>query len=158
MLPQGVGLQPRKAEKKMAKGNSDEFDLGSVVMRIVFSLAIVFLTFNPTGHSYYHWLQQNLTPIQPVVVIAGILLLGAWLFFIRSTFSSMGTMGVVLLLALFAAIVWWMVRQGWLSTADQSTMAWVVLSCLGLLLGIGMSWAHIRARISGQASVDRVDQ
>ena len=83
----------------MAKGNSDEFNIGSVVMRMVFSLAIVFLTFNPTGHSYYHWLQQNLTPIQPVVVIAGI-----------------------------------------------------------LLLGIGMSWAHIRARISGQASVDRVDQ
>jgi hypothetical protein len=37
-------------------------------------------------------------------------------------------------------------------------MAWVVLTCLGLLLGIGMSWAHIRARISGQSSVDRVDQ
>ncbi len=83
----------------MAKGNSDEFDIGSVILRVVFSLAIVFLTFNPTGHSYFHWLQQNLTPIQPVVVIAGI-----------------------------------------------------------LLLGIGMSWAHIRARISGQASVDRVDQ
>ncbi len=96
----------------MAKGNSDEFDIGSVVMRVVFSLAIVFLTFNPTGHSYYHWLQQNLTPVQPVVVIAGILLLGAWLFFIRSTFSSMGTIGVVLLLALFAAIIWWMVAAG----------------------------------------------
>jgi hypothetical protein len=142
----------------MAKGNSDEFNIGSVVMRVVFSLAIVFLTFNPTGHSYFHWLQQNLTPIQPVVVIAGILLLGAWLFFIRSTFSSMGTLGVVLLLALFAAIVWWMVARGWLSAADKSAMAWVVLTCLGLLLGIGMSWAHIRARISGQASVDRVDQ
>jgi hypothetical protein len=142
----------------MAQGNSDGFDIGGVFMRVVFSLAIVFLTFNPTGHSYYHWLQQNLTPVQPVVVIAGILLLGAWLFFIRSTFSSMGTLGVVLLLALFAAIVWWMVARGWLSTADKSTMAWVVLTCLGLLLGIGMSWAHIRARISGQSSVDRVDQ
>jgi Family of unknown function (DUF6524) len=158
MLTQGVELQSPKAENKMAKGNSDEFSIGSVVMRVAFSMAIVFLTFNPTGHSYYHWLQQNLTPIQPVVVIAGILLLGAWLFFIRSTFSSMGTVGVVLLLALFAAIVWWLVARGWLSTADKSAMAWVVLSCLGLLLGIGMSWAHIRARISGQASVDRVDQ
>ena len=89
----------------MAKGNSDEFNIGSVVMRVVFSLAIVFLTFNPTGHSYYHWLQQNLTPVQPVVVIAGILLLGAWLFFIRSTFSSMGTRSVVLILTLGASIV-----------------------------------------------------
>jgi hypothetical protein len=142
----------------MAKENTDEFNMGSVVMRVAFSLAIVFLTFNPTGHSYFHWLQANLSPIQPVVVIAGLLLLGGWLFFIRATFSSMGTVGVVLLLALFAAIIWWMVSRGWLSTADKSAMAWVVLSCLGLLLGIGMSWAHIRARLSGQTSVDRVDQ
>jgi hypothetical protein len=141
----------------MAKKDSDEFDMGSVLMRLAFSLALVFLTFNPTGHSYFHWLQANLSPIQPLVVIVGLLLLGGWLFFIRATFSSMGTVGVVLLLALFAAIVWWMVSQGWLSTANKSTMAWVVLSCLGLLLGIGMSWAHIRARLSGQASVDRVD-
>jgi hypothetical protein len=28
---------------------------------------------------------------------------------------------------------------------------------VGLALGIGMSWAHIRQHISGQASVDRVD-
>jgi hypothetical protein len=141
----------------MAKNGSDEFDLGSILMRLAFSLALVYLTFNPSGHSYFHWLQANLSPIQPQVVIAGLLLLGGWLFFIRATFSSMGTVGVVLLLALFAAIVWWMVSQGWLSTANKSAMAWVVLSCLGLLLGIGMSWAHIRARLSGQASVDRVD-
>ena len=51
------GIQ--KAEIKMAKGNSDEFDIGSVVMRMAFSLAMVFLTFNPTGHSYYHWLQRT---------------------------------------------------------------------------------------------------
>ena len=69
----------------------------------------------------------------------------------------MGTAGIVLLLALFAAVVWWMVSLGWLSPTNRSAMAWVALTCLGLLLGIGMSWAHIRARITGQSSVDRVD-
>jgi Family of unknown function (DUF6524) len=142
----------------MAKANDDGFDIGSVVMRMVFSLALVFVTFNPTGHSYFHWLRDHVSPIEPQVVVAGIVLVGAWLFFIRATFTSMGTVGVVLLLALFAAIVWWLVSAGWLATTDRSTMAWVVLTCLGLLLGFGMSWAHIRARISGQASVDRVDQ
>ena len=63
----------------------------------------------------------------------------------------------VLLMALFAAIVLWMVSNGWLSLADRATTAWIVLTMLGLVLGIGMSWAHIRQRISGQASVDRVD-
>jgi nucleoside recognition membrane protein YjiH len=142
----------------MAKGNSEGFDLGSVALRMVFSMALVFLTFNPTGHSYFHWLRDHVSPLQPQVVVAGIVLLGAWLFFIRATFTSMGTVGVVLLLALFGAIIWWMVSAGLLSTTDRSSMAWVVLLCLGLLLGFGMSWAHIRSRISGQASVDRVDQ
>jgi len=148
-------LRQQEAPRPMATPN--EFNLVNVLLRMAFSLALVFLTFNPSGHSYYHWLTGSLPQVQPVVVIAGIALLGAWLFFVRSTFSSMGTAGVVLLLALFAAIVWLMVTQGWLSMANRASMAWVVLTCLGLLLGIGMSWAHIRARISGQASVDRVD-
>jgi hypothetical protein len=141
----------------VASTTSNDFRASGVLVRVAFSLALVFLTFNPTGWSYYHWLSTHLTPVDPLVVIAGIVLLGAWLFLVRATFSSMGPLGVGLLLALFAAIVWWMVTRGWLSMADRSAMAWVVLTCLGLLLGIGMSWAHIRARISGQASVDRVD-
>ena len=141
----------------MATTASNEFNLTSVVLRIAFSLALVYLTFNPSGHSYFHWLEANLSPLRPGVVVVGILLLGAWLFFVRATFTSMGTIGVVLLLALFAAVVWWMVSRGWLSPDKTSTMSWVLLTCLGLLLGIGMSWAHIRARITGQSSVDRVD-
>jgi hypothetical protein len=141
----------------MAGKKVDSFDLGNVLVRIAFSLALVFLTFNPSGHSYYHWLTQNLRPVQPQVVLAGLVLLGGWLLFVRSTLSSMGTVGVVLLGGIFAAIVWWMVAAGWLSPENRSQMAWVVLTCLGVALGIGMSWAHLRAKWSGQASVDRVD-
>jgi hypothetical protein len=134
-----------------------QFSAIGILWRVLFSMALVFLTFNPSGHSFYHWVKDSVPHVQPVIAICGILLLGAWLFFVRSTLSSMGGVGVALLLALFAAIVWWMVSQGWLSLADRSAMAWIVLTMLGLVLGIGMSWAHIRQRISGQASVDRVD-
>jgi hypothetical protein len=136
---------------------AQQFNPVGILWRVLFSLALVFLTFNPSGHSFYHWIKDSVPHIQPTIAICGILLLGAWLFFIHSTLSSMGAAGVVLLMALFAAIVWWMVSNGWLSLADRSTTAWIVLTMLGLVLGIGMSWAHIRQRISGQASVDRVD-
>ena len=66
-------------------------------------------------------------------------------------------LGAVLLLALSVLCVAWLLALG-LDVWRGGRSAWVVLTCLGLLLGIGMSWAHIRARISGQASVDRVDQ
>jgi hypothetical protein len=136
----------------------DEFGFKDFLWRLVFSVALVLLTFNPTGHSYYHWLADGFPSVQPLEVVAGIALLGAWIFFVRSTMAAIGTLGVVLLLALFAAIVWWLVSQGWLDVSNRSAMAWVVLLILGLVLGIGMSWSHIRREVSGQASVDRVDQ
>lgn len=136
----------------------DDFGFGALAGRLAFSVALVLLTFNPTGHSYYHWLADGFPKIQPLEAVAGIALLGAWVFFIRSTLAAMGTIGLVLLIAFFAAIIWWVVSNGWLDVANRSAMAWVVLVGLGLVLGIGMSWAHIRRQLSGQASVDRVDK
>jgi len=135
----------------------DEFDFLSFVWRLLFALALVLLTFNPTGHSYYHWLADGFPSVSPGEAIAGVVLLIGWIFFVRSTLSAMGVLGVTLMLALFAAIVWWVVSRGWLDLGNRSAMAWVVLLILGVVLGVGMSWSHIRRRISGQASVDRVD-
>ena len=135
----------------------DKFNVMGVVWRVLFSLALVFLTFNPSGHSFYHWLAETFPSIQPVTAIVGILLIGAWLFFVRSTFNAMGSLGIGLLVAFFAAVVWFMVKQGWLSIHNRAAMAWVVLTIVGIVLGIGMSWSLIRQRISGQSSVDRVD-
>ena len=135
----------------------DEFKFSGLLWRVAFSLALVFLTFNPSGHSYYHWLAEGFPQVQPVEAIAGIVLLGLWIFFVRSTLLALGALGVILLLALFAAIVWWVVSRGWLDLGDRRALGWIVLTVLGLLLGIGMSWSHIRRRMSGQASVDRVD-
>ncbi len=136
----------------------EEFDFGSLLGRLLFSVALVLLTFNPTGHSYFHWLADGFPSIQPLEAIAGIALLIAWLVFVRTTLSAIGTLGLALLVAFFAAVVWWVVSQGWLDPSNRSAMAWVVLLVLGLVLGIGMSWSHVRQQLSGQSSVDRVDQ
>jgi len=136
----------------------EEFDFLGFLWRMLFALALVLLTFNPTGHSYYHWLADGFPSVSPAEAIAGILLLLGWIFFVRTTLSAIGTLGIVLMAALFASIVWWIVSKGWLDVGNRSTMAWIVLLALGLMLGIGMSWSHIRRRLSGQAAVDRVDQ
>jgi hypothetical protein len=136
----------------------EEFDFLGFLWRMLFALALVLLTFNPTGHSYYHWLADGFPSVSPAEAIAGILLLLGWIFFVRTTLSAIGTAGIVLMAALFASIVWWIVSKGWLDVGNRSTMAWIVLLILGLMLGIGMSWSHIRRRLSGQAAVDRVDQ
>jgi len=136
----------------------EEFDFLGFLWRMLFALALVLLTFNPTGHSYYHWLADGFPSVSPAEAVAGILLLLGWISFVRTTLSAIGTVGIVLMAALFASIVWWIVSKGWLDVGNRSTMAWIVLLALGLMLGIGMSWSHIRRRLSGQAAVDRVDQ
>jgi hypothetical protein len=134
----------------------DDFKLTGLLWRLAFSLALVLLTFNPSGFSYFHWLADDFPTIQPLKAVIGILLLGGWVFFVRSTLLALGRIGLFLLLALFAAIVWWMVHIGWMQLGNRSAIAWVVLCILGLVLGVGMSWSHIRRRISGQAAVDEV--
>ena len=139
-------------------GYMDEgFDLLGLLWRLAFAIALVLLTFNPTGHSYFHWLVDGFPSIQPLEAVAGLALLIAWVIFVRTTLSAIGNLGLLLMLGFFAAVVWWVVSQGWLDPANRRAMAWVVLIVLGLVLGIGMSWSHIRRRLSGQAAVDRVD-
>jgi hypothetical protein len=133
------------------------FDVMGLLWRLVFAMALVLLTFNPTGHSYYHWLADGFPSVQPAEAVAGIALLIAWVFFVRSTLAAIGTLGLVLMLAFFASVVWWVVSKGWLDLGDRQAVAWVVLVVVGLVLGIGMSWSHLRRRLSGQAAVDRVD-
>ncbi len=136
----------------------DEFKFTGLLWRLAFSLALVLLTFNPSGFSYFHWLGDGFPTIQPLKAVIGILLLAGWVFFVRSALLALGKIGLTLVVALFAAIVWWMAHNGWLQLSNRSTMAWVVLCILGLVLGIGMSWAHIQRRISGQAAVDEVER
>jgi hypothetical protein len=60
--------------------------------------------------------------------------------------------------ALFGAILWVAIDTGILSLHDPSVVAWVVLVILATILAIGISWSHVRRRVSGQADVDDVDE
>ena len=134
-----------------------EFSFTGVLWRMAFALALVFATFNPSGVSYLHWLGGDLQEGRPAKAIVGLALLCAWVFFVRSAYAALGAIGVGLLVALFSAIVWWMTSRGWFTIGSGTTLAWVALAILGIVLGIGMSWSLFRQRVSGQASVDRID-
>jgi hypothetical protein len=134
-----------------------EFSFTGVLWRMAFALALVFATFNPSGYSYLHWLAGDLQAGRPAKAIVGLALLCAWVFFVRSAYSALGAIGVGLLIALFSAVVWWMTSRGWFTIGSGVTLAWVALAILGIVLGIGMSWSLFRQRVSGQASVDRID-
>ena len=54
-------------------------------------------------------------------------------------------------------LVWLFVDIGWLNLKDVGVMSWVVLVIVSLLLAVGMSWSHIRRRLTGQVDTDDVE-
>ena len=136
---------------------ASSFSIPDFLARWLFAACLVFGTFNPTGYSYFGWMTADTTEFGPVPALATIALLIAWIVFIRATILSMGVLGVVLSGALFGCLAWRVIDLGWLDLQNGNTQTWVILTVLSLVLAVGMSWAIIRRSMSGQVSVDDVE-
>jgi hypothetical protein len=93
-----------------------------------------------------------------LVVLIGLLLGVGYIIFLRATLRSIGLFGMVLIVAVFAALVWVLYDFGLLRLEDPGVMAWLGILALSLVLGLGLSWSIIRRRMSGQADVDDIDE
>jgi len=132
-----------------------DFNLVSFLLRFGFALALVFLTYNPSGYSWIGWLQSE-TPLV-YKVAAGIVLAIGWVMFLRATWNSLGALGTMLATAFFGVIIWLFIEWGWFALDDTSTIQWVVLFVLSGVLAVGMSWSHIRRKLSGQYDTDEIE-
>jgi hypothetical protein len=131
---------------------------GGLLGRFLASLVLVLATYNPTGMSFVSWIAGNFPHIQPIQAVVGVLLLALWIFFAHATWRSLGTLGVALGLAFFAAIIWLISSWGWLNSPSHAALAWIALTFIACLLTLGLSWALIRVRVSGQAVIEEVDR
>lgn len=127
-------------------------------LRFLFAVVLVLLTYNPSGYSYSHWLQNDFSNFGPLLGIAGISLIIGWVVYIRATLRSLGTIGLILATLFFSAIIWLLIDWGWLGFDNVTAMSWVILVLLSAVLAVGISWSHIRRKISGQVDADDVDE
>jgi len=127
------------------------------MLRFLVAFVLVFSTYNPSGKSYYHWLSQNLSSPTPLLALAGILLLIGWAIFLRATSRSLGFIGLSLAAAFFGVLIWMMVDSGWLHADSFTAFSYIFLVILSAILAVGISWSHIRRRMTGQVDVDEVD-
>lgn len=135
-----------------------KFGLGAILTRFIAAFLLVAATYNPTGQSFTHWIAGTFPHIQPMQAVAGIALIGAWLFFVHATWRALGTLGVVLGLAFFAAVIWLLVSWGWLSLGNHGAMTWVGIVVVASLLTTGLCWALVQTRVSGQQVVDEISR
>ena len=130
----------------------------SFLLRVVFALALVLLTFNPSEFSFFDWVQNGFANgnLGPEHLLAGVILAIGWAIYLRATFRALGPVGLVLAGALVGALVWLFIDLGWLAADSTRAITWITLFCIAVMLGIGLSWSHVRRRLAGQFDVDDV--
>lgn len=125
-----------------------------VLMRLIAALAVVLLTYNPTGYSFWHWALGDVAHVTAVKAFAGALLLVGWVICIRAAFVSLGAIGLVLSTVVLGTLVWVLTDYGILNPDRPSLLSWISLIAIGIILGIGLCWSLLRARVTGQVEVD----
>ena len=124
------------------------------LIRWMAAFVLLTVTFNPTNWNYVRWAEGAWSTSTPLVVLAGLVLLVAYVVFLTAVFRGIGVFGVALVLAVFAALIWVIIDLGWLSLDNPTAMTWVVLMALSVVLAIGMYWGIVWRRMSGQLEVD----
>ena len=132
-----------------------EFNFSSFLMRLLFSSALVFMTYNPSGYSWVGFLRSDVPMVY--LMASGIVLLIGWVMFVRATWNSLGAIGTFLAVAFFGVIIWLFIEWGFFSLQDSSVIKWVVEIIVAAVLAVGMSWSHVRRRLSGQYDTDEIE-
>jgi Family of unknown function (DUF6524) len=132
----------------------ERLTLTGFLIRLASSLLLVALTWNPSGMSYTHWLVATIPAVQPLQVVIGLLLLGGWVFCVHATWRSLGQFGVLLAVALYAAVVWLLASQRWIDLSHGGSLGWAAVVLLGSLMAVGLSWSLVQRRVTGQIDVE----
>jgi hypothetical protein len=132
-------------------------NLAGFLLRWLFAFILVVITFNPTGYSLFHWFWPLSDTQLPLKILAIIVILGCYMFYLSATFKSLGMLGVTVLLAFCATLVWLFVDQGWLDLSHSGLFSWIMIFMISLVLGVGISWSHVKKRITGQFDTDDVE-
>ncbi|MCG6872967.1 MAG: DUF6524 family protein [Gammaproteobacteria bacterium] len=134
-----------------------KFSWGNFFLRLLAAMGVVLVTYNPTAFNYLSWIQLTWPQIDPFKVIAGILLVIGWAICIRATIHSLGLVGTILAAALFGALIWLVLYMKLVPADSIEAIVWLILVAVGGVLGVGLSWSHVRRRITGQLDVDDSD-
>ena len=128
-----------------------------IFLRWLGAFLLLAATFNPTQWNFVRWAEANYASQMPMTVLLGLLLGVGYLIYIGATLRSIGAFGVILVGAIVGALVWVLTDYGVLTLTSPALKIWLGIIALSVVLGVGLSWSILRQRLSGQASVDEIE-
>lgn len=134
------------------------FGWDGFLLRFVFAIIVVFATYNPEGVSYYHWVYEALPDFSVLKAFVGVILLIGWIILLRATMGSLGFIGILLAAAFFGLAIWLIIDVLGLSTDDIRVISYIIGIMLASVLSVGVSWSHVRRRMTGQLDTDEIER
>lgn len=127
-------------------------------LRWLFAFVLLTATYNPTEWNYVRWSVTNYEARLSLAVLMGLILTIGYIIYLRATVRSIGAFGMFLVLAVVAALLWVLYDFGLLSLDNTDLNVWLGILSLSVVLGIGLSWSHVRRALSGQSDMDDIDE
>ena len=124
------------------------------LLRWISAFVLLAATYNPTEWSYVRWAVKNWQEQLPLAVFIGLVLVIAYVLFFTAVLRGIGSLGVVLILAVIGALLWVLYSWGWLDLENPTSNTWIALIALSIVLAVGMYWGILWRRLSGQLEVD----
>ena len=127
---------------------------GILITRMLIAAVIVFASYNPSGQSVYHWVATNDNPTDAWVILGAIVAILANLALLIAAWKALGKVGTIIIVILFAALVYLSLQEGWVATDNSASIQWLALILYSAFLGIGLSGAILWRRATGQVVTD----
>ena len=127
-------------------------------LRWLFAFGLLALTYNPTEWNFVRWALENYEHYLSVTVLMGLILVIGYIIYLRATVRSIGGFGMFLVLAVVGALLWVLYDFGLLDLKNEDLNVWLGIFSLSVVLGIGLSWSHVRRQLAGQHDVDDIDE
>lgn len=142
----------------MARQKISNITFQGVLLRFFVAVLLVFSTYNPEGYSYYHWAIKILPEFSILKAFVGVVLIIVWVIYLRATLLSLGFVGLMLAVAFFGLLFWLIVDWGLVPADSVRALTYLVEVAACAVLATGVSWSHIRRRITGQIDVDDIEE
>ena len=131
------------------------FSGSSLVVRLLFSLVLVFATYNPTGYSFYHWLIDAGAGPLSLKLLATLSLAMVYYAAFRIVLAAFRGSGVIVagLVVLLCVIELALLIRGPKARSWQVYVEagqYVVLLALAIIVSFGISWSSLIERLTGQ--------
>ncbi len=137
------------------------FGFRNFLYRWVSASVLVLGTFNPSGWSFYHLIAPGIDKHEvfndvdiSIKILLAILLAVLYVIFLRATWRSIGIIGLILAAGFVGTVAWVLVNAEIINLDSWSSSTYILEVMLATVLAIGLSWSHIRRRVSGQADID----